>query len=128
MSEIQTNYGRRLRSVESNNIVVTWPKTRPLESYLAECRNADREGLDICFRVPSRPAVSEGDRCYIVHSGFIRGWQKVLGVEERDDVRDPITRELMEVGFYVRRDPRWHPCRLVRMRGFQGYRYAKETW
>lgn len=116
------------------DIVVTWPKNRPLDSYLDELHQASEHDLLINFRVPTRPSVQEGEKCFHVYDGFIRGWTEIIGVEHRDDVVLPTTQELMAAGFFVVRKPQWHAlgcgvswCTvdLRHMRGFQGFRYMR---
>lgn len=105
------------------DIVVTWPKSRELQSYLDELAKAHQQGLVINYRVSVLPrAVPE--RCYMVHDGAVRGWNRVLGMGDRTDVVDPITQSLMEPGVFITRDPVWHPLAdPIPMRGFQGWRY-----
>lgn len=109
-----------------SDIILTWPKSRSLESYLREVRRAHSEGLVVNFRVRHAPDVTEGDRCYMVHDGVVRGWMKILGVQESSRVIDPITQRSMS-GLFVVREPLWHPMDppLRRMPGFRGYRYAE---
>lgn len=117
-----------MTTVGSRNIVVTWPKGRPLESYLTELARAQRGGLVINYRVPHPPWEAAGGRCYMVHSGAVRGWNRIRSVElrKRGEVTDPITGAPWPEGFYIVRDPRWHPIEPIEMRGFQGWRYF--TW
>lgn len=112
----------------SQDIVVTWPSRRPLGSYLAELQHARREGLVVNFRIaraPSRPV----RRCYVVHSGYVRGWSPVIEVRRRGAgevarVRSDNDSGLWPAGVYVVRDPEWNPLRKeVPMRGFQGWRW-----
>lgn len=110
-------------------IVVTWPKTRPLRSYLRELARAADGDQVINFRVPGHPPVKPGERCYMVHDGFVRGYNTVLRVEHRaaGEVTDPVTRRPWPAGWYVVRDPVWHALeKPVRMDGFRSWRYA--TW
>lgn len=109
------------------NIIITWPKTRPLRSYVEECAEAERRGLHINFRVPTKPEVTMGDRCYVVYSGFIHGYHKIVAALERDDVIDPISGETMRAGIYIVRNALYFPNmgKQHGMRGFQGWRYAK---
>jgi hypothetical protein len=60
----------------------------------------------------------------MVHTGFVRGYTRVIDMAHRDDVSDPITGELMAPGNYIVREPVWFPiAREIEMRGFQGWRY-----
>lgn len=109
------------------DIAITWPKSRTLESYLSELEKAADAGLVINYRVPSYPKkLNAGDRCYMVHDGVVRGWNEVLGVEERDDVTDPVSGALMRPGVYVVRNPYWMAEWGVErpMKGFRGFRYV----
>lgn len=110
------------------NIVITWPRSRTLDDYLTELRGAVLRGEVINFRVPSKPKVYPGDRCYIVHDGAVRGWNEVIEVRERDEVRNVKTGGTWPHGIYIVRDPRWLwlPEPFPPMRGFQGWRYARD--
>lgn len=106
-------------------IVVTWPKSRPLASYVAELKKAEEAGLTINFRVANYPAVPFGARCYHVHDGYVRGWVTTLGFEHREygEVTDPVTGASWPSGKYIVRKPDWHPVDPTPMKGFQGWRY-----
>jgi hypothetical protein len=110
-------------------IVVTWPKSRPLDSYVRELNVAERNGLVINFRVASFPKVPYGARCYHVHDGAVRGWVTTLGFQEYDDltVTDPVTGGYWPAGKYIVRHPTWYPLPEPQpMKGFQGWRYYDE--
>ncbi len=109
------------------DLVITWPKTRPLDSYLEECEKAAEAGFVVNYRVANRPDVEIGDRCYVVYDGAVRGWQVIYGCWWRDDVTDPTTGRLMKPGYYVVRDPAWNPIEPIPMKGFQGFRYFREA-
>lgn len=111
------------------DLVVTWPKSKPLETYLEELQRAARDRLEINFRVPSRPATVA--RCYMVHSGAVRGYNMVRQVVWRGEgevvrVESDAVRGFWPAGWYVVREPLWHPLTpTIPMRGFQGYRYME---
>lgn len=124
------------------DIIVTWPKDRPLQSYLDELEKAARDNKVINYRVHKPPGGVIGEnvvsvsfrysakppRCYMVHDGYIRGYNDVLEVtyKGRGDVTDPITGQGMRAGWYIVRNPKWHPINLIPMSGFQGFRYFDE--
>lgn len=111
------------------DLVITWPKSRPLASYLLELRKAERWGQVINYRVPSKPRVKpRPERCYMVHDGAIRGWNAVIDLAWRGEhsVTDPITGAFWASGWYVVRDPQWHEIEPVPMAGFRGFRYIGE--
>lgn len=116
------------------DICVTWPKSRPLDSYLAELARAEREGLDINYRVHSIPrwpdAISDHGllgwaygivrpRCHMIHDGYVRGWCEVLGTcwHRAGDVNG------WPAGNYIVRSPVWHPVDPITYRGFRGWRW-----
>lgn len=120
--------------LEQRDIVVTWPKTKPLLDYLAELRQADRAGDLINFRVRHLPTWHDqiGDhrwngwpwgrtrpRCYMVHDGAVRGWCRIAGTCWRDDGEVAG----WPAGWYIVRDPWWTPIEPVPMRGFRGWRW-----
>lgn len=107
------------------DLVITWPKRRSLQSYLAELDKAERYGQLINFRLGSKPKLEQFERCYMVHDGAIRGWNEVIAVEYKpaDTVRDPFTGGYWPGGTYIVRHPFWHPVDPIPMKGFQGYRY-----
>lgn len=111
------------------DIVVTWPKSRPLSSYLDELLKAYAQGLEINYRVSRLPQLDfaaweeRPGRCYMVHDGAVRGYNEINRFTHRSDVRDPISGELMRPGYYIVRDPRWIPITPIPMAGFQGWRW-----
>jgi hypothetical protein len=108
------------------DIAVTWPRTRELQSYLNELKRAELAGEWINFRVPFAPK-ERPERCYMVHTGYVRGWTTVVMVEQRGEraVRDPAG-GYWPAGWYIVREPIWHPLEPeVEMRGFQGFRYIE---
>lgn len=130
-------------SADHYDIIVTWPKTKPLAAYLEQLADAQIAGLQINYRVARLPAWSDKvafwdhgslcfgsyptppPRCYIVHSGFVRGWSPILYCCQR---------KLGEVdgwpsGLYIVRSPEWHPWPMSTqpaMAGFRGTRWFTE--
>lgn len=109
------------------NIVVTWPKSRSLKSYLDAIERAkDREHLAF-FKLSGCPRVAKHERCYHVHDGFVRGFLPIHSVIRFDEDApvDDMTGAQFVPGIYVVRFPFWYPSiREKPMRGFQGFRYA----
>lgn len=113
------------------DIVITWPQTRTLESYLDACARAKDAGEVINYRVRNPPEVDFGawadrrGRVYVVHGGFVRGYNDWLYTTYREtgEVLDPVTGGFWPPGVYLVRDPAWHPIEPVPMRGFRGWRY-----
>jgi hypothetical protein len=124
--------GSSSKAAVHRDIVATWPKSRPLSSYLDELLKAYRTGQQINFRVARLPRLDYAaweerpGRCYMVHDGAVRGYNEIDRFTHRADVRDPITGEFMPPGFYIVRDPRWNPIIPIPMAGFQGWRWFDE--
>lgn len=105
------------------DLVITWPKTRPLSSYLEHCQKAHHRKQFINFRIGSRPKRA-AERVYVVYDGAVRGWHEFVVAMKRRDVRDPQMGTVMEPGLYLVRRPTWHPLATpIPMKGFQGWRY-----
>lgn len=123
--------------MERRDIVVTWPKTRPLAAYLLELKKAAAEGLVINYRVSRLPRWPEGvmrnwlrrPRCYMVYDGFVRGYCEIVDACYKPDGRvlDPHTGGFMRAGAFIVRDPEWHRVAPVPMKGFQGWRWWRGT-
>lgn len=119
-----------------SDIVVTWPKSRPLGSYLAELELAKRDGKVINFRVPREPRDwLVNRRCFRVHEDRVRGWVKILRVEKRGPnevarVQSDSFAGFWPAGWYVVCDPQWHEIpreKQLVMPGFRGFRYFDRT-
>lgn len=110
------------------NIVVTWPKSRTLEDYLAQLMRARDAGETAFFKVSGTPGgIEEGDRCYHIHDGAVRGFLPIIGVVkfDGDAPTDEVTGEQFAPGIYVARRPDWTWVHPHPMKGFQGFRYWK---
>lgn len=114
------------------DLILTWPKSRSLESYLLELKRAERDGLVINYRTPNPPKSNDGwGRCYMVHDGAVRGWTQIIEVRWRgegevrqvdDDFGGP---GFWPEGWYVVREPVWRALdKPIPMQGFRGFRYA----
>ena len=76
------------------------------------------------FKVSHFPKnASVGNRCYVLHDGHIRGWMKITGFSEKS-FTCTITGNKMS-GKFIERSGLFHPIRLIKAAGFQGFRYYK---
>lgn len=110
------------------DIVVTWPRSRSLASYLRELREAHQAGLVINYRVARAP-VPVPERCYMVHGGRVVGYNEVIEVAHRGEGEvarvpgDPLA-GFWPAGVYVVRKPFFTPlAKRVEMVGFRGWRW-----
>lgn len=115
------------------NLILTWPKSRTLESYLEEMKRAERKGLDVNFRSPNPPKLTPNSRwgqAFMVHDGAVRGYSQIIEVTYREWGRVQRVESDPESGYwppgwYVVREPLWFPLAdPISMRGFQGFRYS----
>lgn len=120
-----------------SDLIVTWPKSRPFGSYVAECAKADSDGLYINYRIHSSPDprrlnLPHDRRLYRVHDGVVRGYTRIRTITFHDDrsvVRvesDPLT-GFWPAGWYIVCHPRFHDCPPLAMDGFRGYRYFERS-
>lgn len=107
------------------DLIITWPKTRSLDSYLEACEAARVHAEVLNFRIHNPPTEwHEGMRVYVVHARAVRGWHQLLDVCRRGyrEVRDP-GGGWWPPGTYLVRHAEWHPIEPIPMRGFQGWHY-----
>jgi hypothetical protein len=96
-----------------------------------EARDAIGHGGGEYFRrfpVSQSPDVRRGDRVFYVEDGSIRGFGVVtrVGLHERGETCATTGRR-WEAGRYVFIDAKsWQWIRPIPMKGFQGYRYARD--
>lgn len=120
------------------DLIVTWPKSRVLGSYLAELRNAERLGLKINYRVhrpPDREALFGAGgvpRVYRVHNGFVRGYTPLSGVLLRGEnevarVEADAMSGFWPAGWYLVCEPIFHRCAESFCEGFRGWRWFDRT-
>lgn len=108
------------------DIAITWPRTRELQSYLDELRAAVARGDEINYRVAREPKHTP-ERCYVVHSGRLRGYNRVLRVVRRGEgeVRH-MGGGYWPAGWYIVRSPVWVPLNPeIPMPSFRGFRYIE---
>lgn len=124
-----------------SDVVVTWPKSRPFGSYIAELAVAKREGLNINYRVRTPPHRTRlfrdvGDdkpRLYRVHEDFVRGYTPIIGVTFREEntvmrVASDLLSGSWPAGWYIVCEPEFHDIEpLVEMKGFRGWRWYDRT-
>lgn len=108
---------------ESNSIMVTLPSSVKWDEYRKELNKAEK-GESLNFKVSNFPKnIKEGDRCYIVHEGQIKGWMSISGLQE-DDFECTTTGKKWK-GKFIQRSGKFNYIDPIPMKGFQGYRYFK---
>lgn len=107
-------------------IAVTIPSSVDWNDYEREI-DAVRDGSHCMnFKVPFLPAKERRDRigrCYIVHRGKVKGWQRVCGFVEGKRFTCTTTGKEWE-GNFIQRTGEFHRLgKDVGMKGFRGWRW-----
>ena len=107
-----------------SSIVITIPKKIKWEDYEKELKVVEDENHEMNYRLPTLPKdVNIGDRCYICHNGFIKGWMKISNIGEKTGFICTTTGQDWYDGIYVSRTGKFHYLKEpVPMKGFMGYR------
>ena len=106
------------------DIIVTVPKTINWEDYQKELDAVKDYSQVMNFKVSTKPNVKPGDKCYICHDGYIKGWMKIVGISNNNF--DCTTTGKNWRGLFVQRSGPFHyELKKIPMKGFQGFRYYK---
>ena len=66
--------------------------------------------------------IKKGDKCYLVHNGYVMGWMEITGMEEKKFVCNTTGKE-WNGKFILRSGPFHYLDNKIKMKGFQGFRY-----
>ena len=104
--------------------IVTVPKTVRWEDYRLEMAAVDDRSQVMNYRLARPPrGVAEGDRCFVVWDGRVRGWMEVVGGHSADqDWRCTTTGTVWPAGTYLQRSGPFHEVDGPEMVGFRGIR------
>jgi hypothetical protein len=105
-----------------NAIIISYPSNYDWEDYKEELKAAERGDI-LNFKVSNFPTkVKEGDRCYIVHKGFIKGWMTICGFSTKEFTCTTTGRKFK--GNFIERSGKFHYLEeKIPYKGFQGFRY-----
>ena len=106
------------------DIIVTVPKTISWEEYLKELSKAE-QGETMNFKVTHMPKVEKGDKCYICHDGEIKGYMLISGTSNKSF--DCTTTGKHWDGNFIERTGKFFDIKPIKMKGFRGFRYFKNT-
>ena len=109
-------------------ICITIPKSIKWEDYQKELAAVEDESQEMNYRIPTLPKdVQVGDKCYICHDGYIKGWMKISFIGKRDGFQCTTTGENWDDGYYVSRTGQFHYLKEpIPMKGFMGYRKIED--
>ena len=113
-----------------SSICITIPKRIKWEDYQKELKQVEDETYEMNYRIPTLPKdVHPGDRCYICHDGFIKGWMKISNIGVRESFLCSTTEDVWETGYYVSRTGKFHYLKNpIPMKGFMGYRKLEKDY
>lgn len=104
-------------------IIITLPASVKWEDYEKELNKVRNYNQTINFKVHNFPkGISKGDKCYIVHQGFIKGWMEIVGFTEKE-FKCTTTSKEWKGKFIERSGPFHYLVEKLPMKGFQGFRY-----
>ena len=119
------NIMRILEEIEKDNrsIVVTLPSNIDWSDYEKELNRVKDYGEVMNFKVYNFPkGINRGDKCYIVHKGFVKGWIKIIGFSEKNFTCTTTGKQYS--GKFIERSGPFHYLDIqIPMKGFQGFRY-----
>lgn len=106
------------------NWVLTIPKKVKWSDYEKELATVEDGSQVMNYKTRYIPkGMSQGDRCYIVHDGKVRGWMKITGVEDRSEPWEcTTTGKTWPAGKYIQRSGAFHKVDGPEMTGFRGIR------
>lgn len=107
-----------------SSICITIPKSIKWEDYEKEIETVEDETSEMNYRLPTLPKdVKVGDRCYLCHDGYIKGWMKISNIGYKDDFTCTTTGQQWKAGNYISRTGKFNYLKTpVPMKGFMGYR------
>ena len=111
------------------NTIITLPSKIKWEDYEKELDKVKNFEENMFFKVPTKPKqLNIGDKCYLVHQGFVKGWMQVMGIW-KIEFDCTTTGKKWPAGIYIARSGPFHELKTpIPMKGFQGYRYAPIEW
>ncbi len=110
------------------NICITLPKTIKWSDYERELEAVKDGSQEMNFKIPTIPKdVHPGDRCYICHDGFVKGWMTITSIGPKKGFDCTTTGQQWGDGNYVSRSGEFHYLKdPIPMKGFMGYRKFEE--
>lgn len=103
--------------------VLTLPQTVRWPNYEMELAAVADWKSALNYRLPYRPKVEVGDRCFLVWRRQVRGWMEIIGVEHYPGgFVCQTTGKLWPRGYYLQRSGPFNKVDGPEMTGFRGLR------
>ncbi len=105
------------------SLIITLPSKVRWDDYENELKKVANYKRVINFKVPNFPkGIHKGDKCYIVHNGFVKGWMEIVGFSEQPFICTT-TNKKWDGKFIQRSGPFHYLEEKIPYKGFQGFRY-----
>lgn len=105
------------------DIIITLPKSVSWKEYEKELQETEKGG-EINFKIPFFPTNTRiGEKCFITHNGFVKGFMLISGFKEKDFVCSVTGKKWK--GKFVCRVGKFYKVEPKIFKGFQGWRYFK---
>lgn len=122
---IEVNLKQILEEIfrSERSLIITLPSTTKWSDYENELRKAANYKHVLNFKVHNFPnGIHKGDKCYIVHNGYVMGWMEIVGFSEEPFVCTT-TNKKWDGKFIQRSGPFHYLKEKIPYKGFQGFRY-----
>ncbi len=107
---------------ENHALLITLPSSIKWEDYEKELDKVKDEKEVMNFKVPFLPKdTSDIERVYLVHKGYIVGWQKFVGTSDKPFTCSTTNKDWD--GKFLQRTGEFHKINPIPYKGFQGFRY-----
>ncbi|MDD5649027.1 MAG: hypothetical protein PHF86_01200 [Candidatus Nanoarchaeia archaeon] len=104
------------------DIIITLPANIDWNQYNQELEKVKDYKNVMNFKVTNFPKESKiGSKCYLNYRGFIIGWMKIVGFEEKE-FKCSTTGKLWK-GKFIQRSGPFNKINPVPMKGFRGFKY-----
>jgi len=105
------------------SLIVTLPSSVNWADYERELRKVANYKHVLNFKVHNFPkGIHEGDKCYVVHDGFVKGWMEIVGFSEEPFTCSTTNKQWC--GKFIQRSGPFHYLKeTIPYKGFQGFRY-----
>ena len=111
---------------EGRAIIITLPKSVKWDDYEKELDAVKDYKQVMNYKVSSIPKdIDQIKRCYLVHDGFIKGWQEIVGHEKGKTFDCTTTGKNWSGNFIQRSGPFHYLIKPIPMKGFMGWRYCE---
>ncbi len=105
----------------NRDIIITLPKSVSWDEYEKELAAVKDGNQTLNFKVNNFPKTSNGNKCYLVYNGQIKGWMEITGLSEKEFTCSTTGNKWK--GKFIERSGPFHKINPIPMKGFQGFRY-----